>query len=165
MFLQLPVKGKGMLFTSPKVAENVPSVPGFPGFPPVSPPVSVLGFPCGAYNSLIMADKKLFGGFWGRNRRHIGGSITVRVTRNFSLAERHRPPIFTGLRFDGREIRMAGIQEYRNAACTDFDAPLLEDEEKELFRIFRKVADRVDAYLKDDDSRRKGKPGDRRNVS
>jgi hypothetical protein len=89
-----------------------------------------------------------------RNKRHVGGAITIRLTQNFDLAEQLGAGSFTGLTIDGKGYRMTGVLSFNSGSVAQFDAPLLAGEKKNLERIFREVADRVHSYLRDDLDRR-----------
>ena len=89
-----------------------------------------------------------------KNKRHVGFSTTVRVTRGLRPEAGHHHPWLTGLKGDGHQTHMTGVLSYPNG-CAEFDARLTEQEEDELRRLFAGVADRVHAMLLDNEDRRR----------
>lgn len=90
-----------------------------------------------------------------KNKRHLYGA-TVRVTPNLRPEATHiGPPVFLGLKGDGRRVRMTGILSYRNGGVVEYDALLTEAEEKELASLLSHVADRVHEMLLDNEERRR----------
>lgn len=103
-------------------------------------------------SSILESDKFL------RNKRHVGNSTTVRITRNVCLTEPHGKPIFIELESDGTRPFIKGILGYSNGNA-EFETPLTDAETQELYRLFRGVAERVQWLLMDNASRRASSRG------